>query len=170
MGKQLPVDPKPGRARFSKLSARLGALLHHIAQLPGQDQPSPAGTAAGLDEQDIPAYRRPGEPGGNAGYRSMLRHVRIEAARPQDSGNRVHVDKHLAGRALRHPHGDVAEDRPDLPLQVSHPRLPRVPVDDQVQRGIVERHRFGRQTVLPKLPRDQVTAGNRHFFLGRVAG
>src|ERR1700739_4230472 len=38
----------------------LRALLHHVAELAGQDEPAAARHAGRLDEQDIAADRRPG--------------------------------------------------------------------------------------------------------------
>ena len=60
--------PSCGGAVLDQAQRRLGAFLHHLAQLAGQDQPAGARDARRLDEQDVAADRRPGQAGRDAGH------------------------------------------------------------------------------------------------------
>src|SRR5437763_1948030 len=65
---------------------------------------------------------------------------------------------------------NLPADRADLALEVSHPGLARVAVDDEQQRLVAELDPRRRQAVALDLARDQVALGDLQFLLLRVAG
>ena len=76
--------PSDDARALTRLERRLRALLHHVAELAGEDQPAAAGHAGALDEQDVAAGRRPGKPGRHAGHARAHRHLALEAAAAED--------------------------------------------------------------------------------------
>ena len=58
----------------------------------------------------------------------------------------------------------------DFPLQVAHTGLPRVVLDDLVQRGIGDLDLLGLEAVRVQLPAHEIAPSDLQLFLGRVAG
>ena len=81
----LGVDAELRRARLHERQRRLRALLHHVAELAGEDQLAAAGHARRLDEQDVAADRRPGEAGRHARHARAHRDLVLELARRRGS-------------------------------------------------------------------------------------
>jgi hypothetical protein len=61
------IDAERAGAILDDAESRLRALAHDLAELPGQDQPTAAGCARRLDEQDVAADRGPCQTCGHAG-------------------------------------------------------------------------------------------------------
>ena len=91
-GEQLGVDPHGQCARFQQAQGGLHTFLHHVAELPCQDQLARAGYPGRLNEQDVAADRRPGKARGDARNRRVLRHIGVEAARAKYGSDHVGVD------------------------------------------------------------------------------
>ena len=97
---QLRVDAEPDRAALDQRQRRLRALAHHLAELAGQDEAALAGNAGRLDEQDVAADRRPGEPGRDPGDAGAHLDLALEPAR---SEHLVQVGGGRSSRARRCP-------------------------------------------------------------------
>ena len=80
---ELRVDAELLRAGAQPRAGGLGRLAHHVAQRPGELKLPLARHARGLDEQDVAAGRRPGEPHGDARLSHALRDLRLELHGPQ---------------------------------------------------------------------------------------
>ena len=126
------VDAEARGLALDQRQRRLRALLHHLAELPGQDEAALAGDAGRLDEQDVAADRRPGEPGRDAGDAGAHRHLALEPARPEDLVQILGRDADLGRAALGDLHRGAAQRRADLALEVAHAGLARVVADDRV--------------------------------------
>ncbi len=110
---------------------RARRLLHHVAELAGQDQGPLAGHRGGLDEEDVAAGRRPGEAGGDARDLRPLGRLRVELLRPEDVGDGSPGSGSDRRAVLGHLDRDGADDAGDLALEVAHARLARVLLDDR---------------------------------------
>ena len=150
---------------------RLRRLLHRVAELAGDRQLARARHRGRLDEEDVAAGRRPGEPGCHAGSLVRRRCSAKKRRRPSSSRARLAGDPHLALRlALGDVAGDLAADRADLALQVADAGLARVLLDDRGQRRVGELDLGGLEAVGLDLARHQVAAGDVELLLQRVAG
>ena len=129
------VDAELRRARLDQRQRGLRALLHHVAELAGQDQPAVAGHARGLDEQDVAADRRPGEAGRDAGHAGAHRHLGLELARRRGSPRRSAASIAHAASASPSAMRTAAwrSSVADLALEVAHAGLARVVVDDRAR-------------------------------------
>ena len=149
---------------------RLRTLFHHVAELASEDQPSVAGRARGLDEQDVAAHRCPGKARRHAGHAGAHRHVVLEADRSQQLLDVGRADLHPGRRALGHLHRDVAQRAADLALQPADAGLARVAPDDQLQRVVVDAGLFGREAVGFELAAHEIALGDLQLLARRVAG
>src|SRR5271170_6816979 len=77
---QCGVNPEFLRLALEQTKSGLSALLHHLTELPGQDEFAAARQACGLDEQDVPADWSPRQPGGDARNAGALRNLILEAS------------------------------------------------------------------------------------------
>ena len=75
--------PSCAGARLDERQRRLRALLHHVAELPGEDQLAAAGHARRLDEEDVAAHRRPREARRHARHARAHRHFGLELRGPR---------------------------------------------------------------------------------------
>ena len=82
--KRLGIDAERDGAVLDDAERGLRAFLHHVAELAGEDQPAAARHARRLDEQDVAADRRPGEPGRHAGHAGAHRHLVLEPRRAEN--------------------------------------------------------------------------------------
>ena len=102
-------------------------LLHHVAELPGEDQVVvPGRQQARFDEQHVAAGFGPRHAGGDAGPRDAERHLLLESRRPEVLRHVVGVARRWVGGAVAgagDARGDLPRDRADLPLEVPHARL-----------------------------------------------
>src|SRR3569623_1578993 len=98
---------------------------------------------------------------------SVLRHVLGRPLDVRDARGGDALD--LGGLVLRHQHRDGADDVGHLPLQVAHPGLARVAVDDLGHRRVLEHHLLLVQAVLLQLLGDQELPRDVHLLLARVA-
>src|ERR1700743_3778000 len=71
---------------------RLSALLHDLAELPGEDEPAAAGHPRRFDEQDVAADRRPGKAGGHARNAGAQSDFILEAQRAKDGSQVMSLD------------------------------------------------------------------------------
>src|SRR6185369_8515833 len=120
LGEDIRIDAQIARPRLRQAHGDLRTLLHHVAELARQHHATVAGHTRRLDEQDVAADRRPRQPGRNTRHAGAQRHLALEPGRPQDARDVVGVDADLVRLALRDLHGDVAEDRADLALEIAH--------------------------------------------------
>ena len=80
---QLRRAPSCVGVRAHPRERRLRRLLHHVAELAGDRQLALARVGGRLDEEDVAADGRPGEPGRDARVGGALARVGREAARPE---------------------------------------------------------------------------------------
>src|SRR5690606_28926023 len=147
----------------------LCALLHHVAELTGQNQLTLARYFGGFDEQDVAAGRRPRKPGRDAGHARPELRLALEARRPEDLGDLVRVDLDALGFALGDLHRDVAQHGADLALEIAHARFARIAVDDEPQRIVVDRRLLGLQAVRLELALDQIALRDLELLVRRIA-
>ena len=165
----LGLDPQLVGVGASVAQGRLGRLLHHLPQLPGQDQLPLALHEAHLDGDDVAASLRHRHPRGHADLVLLLGGAVDELGRPQILGRRSHGD--VPGRALalgRDP-GHLAADVGNLPLQVPHPRLVSVLADDVAQGRVGEAEGVLLQPMLIHLAGDEEPLGDLELLLLNVA-
>gem|GEM_PF-6664963 len=148
----------------------LRRFLHHLAELPGEDQPAVADRPAGLDEQDVTTDRRPRQSGGDTGQPGTQGDFVVVAAGAEDAGEIGFADLHAGALALGDLHRDTAADGTDLAFERAHARFARVVADDRLQRCRRELDLSFVQAVLHHLPADQIAFGDFELFLLRVAG
>src|SRR6185503_20323094 len=146
------------------------ALLHDIAELTGEDQPAAARYARGLDEQDVAADRRPGEPRGDARYAGAHRDLALEARRAEDRRQIVDVDRRLLDRTFGDAHRDVAQHRADHAFQVADAGLARVIACDLSQSGVSDLRLFRLEAVRFELAAHEVALRDLDLLLLGVTG
>src|SRR5207244_1790059 len=125
-----------------------------------------------FDEQHVAAYWGPGESYRDTWTARTLRHLGVgaEARSSQVLFNKLRGDLRLLARAFRDAPRLLAADGADLALQIANAGFARVPPDEKAHGGVAEFDIAVRvETVLRSLPRDQVTEGDDHLFLLRVA-
>jgi hypothetical protein len=129
-------------------------LLHDVAELARQDEALLALHRGGLDEQHIAADRRVRQPGGHSGHRRALRGLLPEALAAECVADHVQVDGDRRLDLLRgEPRGGLAQDRPELALEIADARLPRVLGHHRAQRLVLDRHLVLAQPVALALAR-----------------
>ena len=164
------LGPEAGRARLHQREGRLGAFLHHVAELAGEDQLAAARHTRGLDEEDVAAHRRPRETGGHARHAGAQGGLVFELQRAEDGVEVFGADAHRRARIVGHHQRGVAHDAADLAFELPHAGFARVVGHDRAKRVILEGAlRFG-QAVGRALPRHEVRSGNLQFLVRRVAG
>src|SRR5207237_558684 len=146
-------------------------LLHDVAELAGYLQ-SPLDRICGrLDEEDVAADRRPGEPGRDTGVVGAPAGLGEEAALAEHLAHVLRPDRLLPvarplGVLARH----LAADRTDLALQAAHAGLARVALDDQPQRLLGYLDLAAGEPVPLDLAGHQVPLGDLQLLLLGVAG
>ena len=117
-------------------------LLHHLAELPRENQLARAAHHARLNEEQLPAHRRPRQPHRDAATVETALGLAAVARRAEDGGQVVRSEcERREAAALgfarrRVSHGEVAADRGDLALEVAHASLARVPFGECFERGV----------------------------------
>ena len=149
---------------------RLGRLLHDVADLPGDDQPAPAGQQRGLDVEHLSAGLGPGQPGGHAGRQVLAHLLGQEGRRAEVIGQRLGGDRHRRRVALGEAQRHFAGDASDAALKLPQPRLACVARGDLPDRPVGEGALFGGQARLLELPRHQVSPGDLQLLFLAVAG
>ncbi len=130
LGEERLVDAERSGAVLDDRERRLRALLHHVAELARENEPAVAADARCLDEEDVAADRRPGEPGRDARHARAHRHLVLELQRPEHGRKLVLADADRAALALGDAHGRVAQRLADLALEIAHAGFARVVADD----------------------------------------
>ena len=161
---------KGGGAVLDDAERGLRALLHHIAQLSGEDEPSAAGRGRRLDEQDVAADRRPGEPRRHARDAGAHRDLVLEDRRPENAQKIAVRDRDRTALALRDPHGGLAQHPADLALQTANASLARVALDDSPERVIGDLDLLWLEAVRLQLAPNKIAARDLEFLVRRVAG
>src|SRR6266446_6932077 len=164
------VEPEPRGAAFHEAQCSLCALLHDLAELAGQDQPSGAGNSRRFDKKNIAADRRPGEPRGDAGDARAHRDLALEARRPQDFRQVVCIYANVPRRPFGDAHGGTAQHCTDFPLELAHAGFPRVVADNGMQRRVGDLGLVGGQPIGDELPVDKVAPGDLELFVLDIAG
>ncbi len=168
---EVGIDPQLLRSAAHVAERGLGALLHHRAQLPCQDEALAARHLGGLEEEDVAAGHGPGHADGHAGHLHSLDDLLAQVlALAQVLGQVLRVHHRGAGELpCGDLGGDLAADLADLPFQVAHAGLPGVASDDLPQGVFGEGHLLRVQPVLLDLPRHQVALGDLDLLVLGVA-
>ena len=145
-------------------------LLHHVAELPGQDQALVALHRGRLDEEDVAAGAGHGQPGRDAGDRGALDRLLEEALAAERVAQRLGVehDRRL-GLAGGDPRRRPAQQLAQFALELAHAGLAGVLGDDAAQDLVAGLDLLRLQPVALELARQQVAAGDRQLLVGRVA-
>ena len=143
----------------------LRRLLHDVAELTGERQALRSLGHAGFDEQDVAAGAGHRESGGDPGHAGAIGRLEVEvrSSEPVTNRTRLHDDRRLAlaGGQLRR---RLAEQSPDLSLQVPNARFACVVDDDDAQRLIVDDDFVVAQCRAGELSTDQVVASDRDLL------
>ena len=162
--------PSCGAERAHRRDRDLRGLLHHVAELTREDELVAVLVGRRLDEEDVATRRRRGEAGRHAGHCGPLRGLakHLLAAERVAHGGLVDLDGglDLLRRDLRR---GLAQDRPELALELADARLARVLGDDELDRLVGDRDLVLVQAVPLALARPQVVARDRDLLVGRVA-
>jgi hypothetical protein len=140
-------DAELGAAAAHEAEGGLGRLLHDLAELAGQADLAGAGADVGLDEQQGAADGGPAEAGDDAGGRDLGGHLVVVAGRAEHAQELGLVEAGVRGLALGEVHGDVAEQRGELTLEVADAGLAGVLGREREQDVVVDldaRRRRGR--------------------------
>ena len=147
----------------------LSGLLHHIPQLPGQDQSPFAGHDDDLDLHQITAGLGPGQTGGNANLIFGFDLILQETLWPQVPSHTVRRNApprfFAFGDAPRH----FATDRRQFTLQVTHTCFVSVILDDFVDRFFAKLKADFFETVLPEQTRNDESPRNQNLLEISVA-
>ena len=148
---------------------RLRRLLHHLAELAGDRQPALARVGGRLDEEDVAADGRVGEPGRDARVGRALAHLAAEAARPEPLAERASSTRTLSASpfAIR-----VAALRQRSAMRRSRLRTPASRVYsriDRAQDAVGKAQLLLGQPVRLELLRDEVALRDAELLLLGVA-
>ena len=127
------------------------------------------GNARRLDEQDVAADRRPGEPRRHARHARAHRHLVLELLRAKHDRELVHRDADRTTLALGDAHRGMAQHLADLALETAHAGLARVVRDDDAQRLVGDLDLLGLQAVGLELAAHQIAPRDLELLVGRVA-
>src|SRR5438128_12671742 len=166
----LPIHAELLRVRPNPRTGGLRRLLHHLAELAGDRQPALAGIRGGLDEEDVAADGREGEPGCDAGIGRPLAHVRLKTARAEPGAHATLVDAELLRGALslrELPRG-LAEHVRQPALEAPDTGLARVLANHEPERVVGDRDAIGVEPGEPKLLRHKVLARDPELLVLRV--
>ena len=145
-------------------------LLHHVAELAGQDQALVALHRGRLDEEDVAAGAGHREAGGDTRDRGALDRLLEEALAPERLAQRIGVeDDRPLGLARGDPGRGAAQQLAQLALELAHAGLAGVLGDHGAQDLVADLDLVGLEPVALQLARQQVAAGDRQLLLGRVA-
>ena len=170
---EVGVDPELLGVAAHEGQGRARRLLHHVTELAGDLQAALATHLRGLDEQDVPADRRPREPSGDAGDRGplgdfveepALAEVLVEVGRADP--DRLVL---LVGLAARDEQGHVAGELAELAAELADAGLAGVVGHDLADRDVVEGDGVRPEGVLLQLAREQVALGDLQLLLRGVA-
>src|SRR5680860_303384 len=137
--KTVRVGAEVARARFHQTQCRLRALFHDVAKLPGEDQLAGAGRAAGFDEQNSAAYRRPGETRRHTRHAGAHRDFAFKLLRAQNFLQIGRIDAYVLRFAFRDAHRGTATATADFAFQIAYTRFARVIPDERAD-GLVGDH------------------------------
>ena len=123
-GEGVAPQPEVVGVRAHEGQRDLGRLLHDVAQLAGDAETGLTVHRDGLDEEDVAARAGHGEARGHTGNARAVGRLEEEARAPEIG---VHVgpvdgDRRF-GLARRDPRRDLAQQPPELTLEVSHSGL-----------------------------------------------
>ena len=146
-----------------------GRLLHHVAQLPGEQHAAPR-RDAGLDEQDVAADWRVEHARRHAHHVLTVLVLGHVAGLPQVAVQLLVGHLGALDLAARHAPGHLPCHRADLALQIANPSLASVVGNQLLQRRVGDGDLVGLQAVLVQLARQQVTLGDLQLLLLDVTG
>ncbi len=146
---------------------RLCRFLHHVAELPGEDELAGTRHLRCLDEQDVAADRRPGQSGRHARHRGALRQFVLEPGRAENGVQVPGIQRQGVGLPFGDLHGRGAQHRAEFALEVAHAGLAGVVADDRADGRICNRGLLRLESVGLELALHQVAPGDLKFlFLG----
>src|SRR5690606_8613305 len=157
-------DAQPFRLALEQGQRGLRAFLHDIAQLAREYQPAAARRAAGLDEENVAADGRPGQPRGHAGQAGPHGQFAFVLVRAQDGMQVGLFDLDMLRRAFGHLHRHMAKDTAYLALEIAHAGFARVRVDDGAQGLVGQFALLAAKAVGLELALYQIALRNLHFF------
>src|SRR4029453_1705122 len=143
----------------------LGRLLHHVAELPRENELAVAVHPGGLNEEHVAARTRHGEPGRDAGNGGSLGRLLPEALSAEPVAGGLELDR---PRSLAVAGGDPGRGLPqqlaELPLELPDPRLARVLAHDRLDQLVRDLDLVLAQTIALDLPRPEVAARARDLL------
>ncbi len=164
------IDAQRAGLGLHQAQCGLGAFLHHLAQLAGQDQPPFARRLGRLDEQDVSTHGGPRQARGDARHAGAHGHLVLEAGLSEALGEIACADADGLGGAVCDADCGVAQGATDLALQAPHTGFARVGLDDGAQRRHVDLDLRRLQAIGGELAAHQVALGDLQLLAGRVAG
>src|SRR5580692_4210905 len=150
------IDAERNGAVLDDGERGLGAFLHHVSELAGEDQPPGAGNPPRFDKQDIAADRRPGETGGHAWHAGPHRHLVLEPRRAENGQKVVTRNPDRTALPFRNPHRSVTQDLADLALKAAHAGFAGVTPDDIAQHVVADLDLAGLQPIRLELAAQQI--------------
>src|SRR5690606_28501191 len=137
----------------------LRALLHHVAELPGQGELPLTWHQVDLDKHRVAAGRGPGHAGRYPHFVFLAQHISRELWRPNQLDDLLAAQPLRIRLALGNPAGHLAADFGYLALQVTHARFIGVFPNQKLERLLLKTHAGVVQPVAVELARDEETAG-----------
>ena len=147
----------------------LRRLLHHVAELPRENEPAVAVHPGGLDEEHVAAGTRHGEPGRDAGNGGPLWRLLPEALSAEPVADVLEPDRHRSlGVAGGDPGRGLPQQLAELALELPDPRLTRVLAHDRLDQLVRDLDLVLAQTIPLDLPRPEVAARDRDLLVDGV--
>ena len=123
-------DVEGGRARTGVGERGLRGLLHHLAELAGQDQTAAPGNSRGLDEEHVAAAHSGSEAGGDADLVGFSGQLPAEARRAEVVVEVAGIDGDRVDIAAGDASGDAAANAAQLAFEVANAGFAGVGADD----------------------------------------
>ncbi len=166
---ELRVTTKLLEVRADVAVGNLRRFLHHIAELPGELEPTIQGmNARGFDRQGGAAHAGPGQAGNYAGAGQHLFIAEYRMAQRGFEVFRAEFDHRF--RIVDQLHHRFAHQFAHLLFQLTHAGFTGVTVDQGFECGVADAQAaFGHAGLFQQF-RPQVTLGDGDFFFSDVAG
>ena len=168
--KQIDLDTEAGCTCLRQGQRGLRAFLHHIPQLPGENEMATSRNARRFDEKNITASRRPCKTCCHTCHACAHGHLFLKPARPKNIRKISLFDLDLHGRTVRYTHGNMPANRTDRPFEIPHPGFPRIVANEAAERIFGNFAIGSRQAACLQLPLNQISTGYLQFLVFGVAG
>src|SRR5581483_9476775 len=151
------VDPELVLVRADPGERDPRRLLHHVAKLSGQDEAVVSLHRGRLDEEDVPAGPGDRQSGRDTGPGRPLGGLLIEALPAESVAHELEVDGDRRPDLARgDPRRRLAQQLPELALELANTGLSRVLGDDRREQTVVDRDLVLEQAVPLALARPEV--------------